>query len=100
MDLDLSVRMTRNEAIIFTELDDTVVTTDVEEGRYYELDPVGGEDLGAAGERTERGRSCEAVVQAYKVPAESCREDPRAFLEELDRSGAVRRMGEVKETNT
>ena len=28
MDLDLSVWVTRNEAIIFTELDDTVVTMD------------------------------------------------------------------------
>ena len=41
MDLDLSVRVTRNEAIIFTEPDDTVMTMDVEDGRYYELDPMG-----------------------------------------------------------
>ena len=33
MDIDLSARVARKEAIIFTELDDTAAIMDVEEGR-------------------------------------------------------------------
>ena len=35
-----SSRVARSDANIFTELDDTVVMMDVDEGRYYGLAPV------------------------------------------------------------
>ena len=37
----LTSQVSRNEAIVFTDLDDTIVMMDVDEGQYYELDPVG-----------------------------------------------------------
>ena len=97
MDTDLSARVARNESIVFTELDDTVVMMDVEEGRYYELDPVGS-SVWALLERAQSvAEVCEALGRQYEVAPERCREDVRGFLEELERLGVVRRMDEIKE---
>lgn len=95
MEFELSARVVRSEAIVFTELDDTVVMMHVEEGRYYELDPVGASIWALL----ERARSvdevCEAMGRRYDVAPETCRADVREFLGELGRLGAVRRMGEA-----
>lgn len=96
----MSTRLARNEAIIFTELDDTVVMMDAEEGRYYELDPVGA-SIWALLERDKSvAEVCEALEKQYEVVPETCREDVLAFVEELDRLGVVQRISEVKETGT
>lgn len=84
-----SSRVARGEAIIFTELDDTVVMMDVEEGRYYELDPVGARvwDLIESGPRI--AEVCEALVAEYDVSPETCRDDVAAFLGRLNHLGVV-----------
>ena len=71
---------------------------DVEEGRYYELDPVGARIWALLESAQSVAEVCEALVQAYDVSLETCHEDVRAFLEELDSLGVVRRMSEMKET--
>ena len=102
MSIELSARVTRNEAIVFTELDDTIVMMDVEEGRYYELDAVGARvwTLLESGPRV--GEVCDALVGEYEVAPGTCREDVLGFLEELNDLGVVRVRpeDETKEART
>ena len=80
----------RNEAIVFTELDDAIVMMDVEEGSYYELDPVGTR-IWVLLERGPRvAELCETLQREYDVDARTCRDDVRAFLEEMSGLGIVR----------
>lgn len=85
-----SSRVARSEAILFTELGDTVVMMDTREGRYYELDAVGARiwALIEAGPRV--AELCEAVAAEYDVDRDTCRDDVLAFLGELRDLGAIR----------
>ena len=100
MAIDPSEQLRRNEAIIFTELDDTVVMMDVEEGCYYELDPVGANIWALLESPASMAEVCEALERQYEVAPETCREDVRAFVDELSRLGVVRRVVEAQETRT
>lgn len=85
-----SSRVVRSEAIIFTELDDTVVMMDVEQGRYYELDPVGARVWALVESSPRIAEVCEALVAEYEVAPDTCEGDVRAFLDELHRRAVVR----------
>lgn len=98
MEIDLSTRLARSEAIVFTELDDTVVMMDVEEGRYYELDPVGASVWALLERAPSLAEVCDALERQYEVAPETCREDVLAFVGELGRLGVVRTLGETNET--
>ena len=58
----LTSQVSRNEAIVFTDLDDTIVMMDVDEGQYYELDPVGARIWGLL----ETGRSAADLCDALE----------------------------------
>lgn len=100
MSMSLSTRVARNDAIIFTELDDTVVMMDAEEGRYYELDPVGASVWELLDHEKSVAEVCEALEKQYDVAPVTCREDVLAFVEELERLGVVQQISEVNETGT
>ena len=90
MAVEMSDVVERNEAMLFTDLDDTVVMMDVDEGRYYELDPIGARIWALL----ETGRPvtdlCDALVASYDVEPEVCRRDVLAFLNEIEDMGIVR----------
>lgn len=81
MAVTLSSLVTRNEAIVFTDLDDIIVMMDVEEGWYYELDPT----AARIWTLLETGRSaaeiCEALEAEFDVDSETCRHDTLEFLQ-------------------
>ncbi|MCY4598785.1 MAG: PqqD family protein [Acidobacteria bacterium] len=95
-----SSRITRSEAIIFSELDDAVVMMDAEAGSYYELDPVGSRIWALAQSRPRVADVCAALVAEYEVAPDTCADEVRAFLEELRRREVVRVLSEngVNET--
>ena len=85
-----SSRVIRSEAIIAAEIDESVVMMDVEEGRYYELNPVGAR-VWALAERGPRiAEVCEALVAEYAVAPGTCHDATLAFVGELSRLGVVR----------
>ena len=88
--IEPSSRVVRSEAIDFTELDDTVVMMDVDEGRYYELDPVGARVWALIESGPRVGEVCDALAAEYEVGPETCREETGAFLSELSRLAVVR----------
>ena len=85
-----SSRVVRSEAIVFTVLDDTVLMMDVEEGRYYALDPVGTRVWGLVESRPRVGAVYEVLATEYEVPPERCRDEVRGFMDRLLRLGVLR----------
>ena len=96
-------QVSRNEAIVFTDLDDTIVMMDVDEGQYYELDPVGARIWGLL----ETGRSaadlCDTLAAEFDVdprhlpprhpgvPASGQRHADRPRAARRDAAGLTRR---------
>ena len=82
---DVTVALTslvsRNDAIVFTDLDDTIVMMDVDEGQYYELDQIGARIWTLL----ETGRSaadlCDALSAEFDVDPDTCRRDTLEFLQ-------------------
>ena len=88
-----SSRVVRSEAILFTELDDTVVMMDTRKGRYYELDAVGARIWALIEPGPRVAELCEAVAAEYDVDRDTCRADVVAFLDELGGLGAIEVRG-------
>ena len=88
--IQLSSRVARSEAIEFTRIEDTVIMMDVDEARYYELDPVGTRiwTLIESGPRV--AEMCEALAAEYEVAPAVCGEDVSAFLDRLLRLAVIR----------
>ena len=66
--------------VALTDLDDTIVMMDVDEGQYYELDPVGARIWGLL----ETGRSadiCDTLAAEFAVDPDTCRRDTLEFLQ-------------------
>ena len=76
----LSCFVKRNESIVFTELDDTIVMMDVDEGQYFELDPV----AARIWEIVENGATardiCDVLASEYEVAADVCERETLEFL--------------------
>ena len=81
MTIDLSSVATRNEAIVFTDLDDTIVMMDVDEGQYYELDPIGARIWALIEAPRPVDEICDALAGEYDVDPDTCRQDTLEFLE-------------------
>ena len=89
MAVEISDVVERNETILFTDLDDTVVMMDVDEGRYHELDPVGATIRTLLETTRPVAGLCEALVAAYDVEPEVCRRDVLEFPNEIEDMGIV-----------
>ena len=87
--MDLSTNLTRSEKIVFTHLDDTIVMMDVEEGHYYELDPIATRIWELIEEGSTVGAICDALVDQYEVDPQECRQDTLEFLERAAERGLV-----------
>ena len=81
MTIDLSSVATRNEAIVFTDLDDTIVMMDVDEGQYYELDPIGARIWTLIEAPRPVAEICDALAGEFDVDPDTCRQDTLEFLE-------------------
>lgn len=97
-----SSRVVRSDAIIFTEFDDAVVMMDVDEGRYYGLDPVGAKIWTLIESGPSVAEVCETLVATYEVAPGTCRDEVRAFMDELHRLGVIRILqgDDAKETHS
>ncbi len=80
MSLSPDTVLRRNPALVFTELDDTLLMLDPERGCYHELDPV----AARIWTLLERGPSVaelrETLLSKYDVAPDQCERDLAAFL--------------------
>ncbi len=89
MNLNLESVAVRNTAVIFTDLDDTVVMMDVDNGMYYELDPVATRIWRLLETARPVADLCDTLVQEFEVTPDACRRDVEAFLEEAKELGII-----------
>ena len=82
MAVALDSRVSRNEAIVFTDLDDTIVMMDVDEGQYYELDPIGARVWNLLETSRPAADLCDVLAAEFDVDSDTCRHDILEFLEE------------------
>ena len=80
----------RNEAIVFTEIDGAVVMMDVDEGRYFELDEIGGRIWALIESGASVATICEALLTEYEVAADVCQRDVLEFVAEARDLGVIR----------
>ena len=73
--------VSRNEAIVFTDLDDTIVMMDVDEGKYYELDPIGVRIWTLLETSRTAADICDALAAQFDVDPDTCRSDTLEFLQ-------------------
>lgn len=73
--------VSRNEAIVFTDLDDTIVMMDVDEGQYYELDQVGARIWTLLETGRPAADLCDALAAEFDVDPDTCRRDTLEFLQ-------------------
>ena len=73
--------VSRNEAIVFTDLDDTIVMMDVDEGKYYELDPIGVRIWTLLETSRTAADICDALAAQFDVDPDTCRNDTLEFLQ-------------------
>lgn len=83
----------RNEAIIFTEIDDIIVMMDVDEGVYYELDEIGARIWAAIESGASVAAICEALRAEYEVAPDVCQRDVLSFVTDAHRCGVIRVSG-------
>ena len=81
MTIDLSSVATRNEAIVYTDLDDSIVMMDVDEGQYYELDLIGARIWDLIEAPRPVAEICDALADEYDVDPDTCRDDTLEFLQ-------------------
>ena len=74
-------RVSRNEAIVFTDLDDTIVMMDIDEGQYYELDPVGARIWSLLETDRSAADLCDALAAEFDVDPDTCHRDTLEFLQ-------------------
>ena len=85
-----SSRVAHSEAVVSTELDGSVVMMDMEEGRYYQLDPVGTRVWALIEPGQQVAQVCEALAAEYEVAPAVCGGDVSAFLDRLLRLAVIR----------
>lgn len=87
--LGLSSVVTRNDAIVFTDLDDTIVMMDVDEGQYYELDPVAARIWNMIENDQTAENICVALAAEFEVDATTCEQDTLEFLQAVSEQGII-----------
>ena len=90
MTIGLSSIAARNEAIVFTDLDDTIVMMNVDEGQYYELDPIAAKIWTLIEAPRAVDDICNALAGEYDVDPDTCRQDTLEFLQTASENGIVR----------
>ena len=80
----------RNDEMLFTEIDDSIVMMDVDKGLYYELDAVGVRVWMLIETGRPVAEVCDALIAEYDVEPDVCRRDVLAFIEKIAGLGIVR----------
>ena len=86
----LATVVERNDEMLYTEVDDSIVMMDVGNGQYCELDSVGARVWALIETGRPVAEVCDALVAEYDVEPDVCRCDVLAFIEEIAGLGIVR----------
>lgn len=88
--LNLSSVITRNDAIVYTDLDDTIVMMDVDEGQYYELDPIAARVWGIIENSQTVEAVCKTLAEEFDVDPSTCQQETLEFLQAANEQSIVK----------
>ena len=91
--VSLDAVVSRNAAIIWTDLDDAVVMMDADKGLYYELDEIGARIWSLIETARPAAQVCDELLEEYDVTSEACRRDVLGFLARAGELGIVELRG-------
>ncbi len=80
----------RSEGVLFTDLDGIVVTMNVDDGEYHELDPIGSRIWHLIERPVSAGEICRRLVDEYDIGSEACLADVIGFLNEIGEMRLIR----------
>ena len=79
----------RNSKTISGRLHDELVMMDIEQGKYFSLNPVATRIWDLLGESMAADDLCRLLVEEYEVESEQCRIEVEEHLSEMVRLGLV-----------
>ena len=84
MTISLSTLIERNATILTTDLDDAIVMMDVDQGAYYELDPIGARIWRLLETPGSVAEICIALTTEFGVDHQTCQQDVLNFIQSLN----------------
>ena len=87
--------VSRNEAVLFSDMPDGVALMDIDSGNYYHYDPVGGQIWSLLDGNSDVASICRTLQGDYDVDPQTCERETIAFLRELHSLGLVAVAGPV-----
>ena len=79
----------RNNKTISGRLHDEMVMMDIEQGKYFSLNPVATRIWDLLEDPLTEGQLCGFLVEEYEVEAEQCREEVEELLAQMVKLGLV-----------
>jgi Coenzyme PQQ synthesis protein D (PqqD) len=87
--------VTRNGAVVETEIDGEVVALNIETGNCYGLNPVGSRVWNLMSAPIRISDICARLITEYQVQAQTCEEQVMVLLEQLRAEGLIARLSET-----
>ena len=82
--------LSRNQHVVTTEVDGELMMMSVEEGFYYNLDPIASEIWNLLEVDRNAGQICDQMMKRYDVDRNQCLNDITAFLTEMIEEKLIR----------
>jgi hypothetical protein len=87
--ITLDTRIAKRADITAADLDGEIGMMDIENGRYYALDPIGSDIWRLLTAAATARDICDRLVTEYDVDRETCQTQVLEFLNELSRKGLL-----------
>lgn len=86
---DHTTKYIRNSKTISGRLHDELVMMDLEQGKYFSLNPVATRIWDLLEKPHDEADLCNTLIGEYEVNFEQCRKEVREVLDEMERLGIV-----------
>jgi len=90
--LSRSAILQRNEAVLFSAVDDGTALMDIESGQYFYFDDVGARVWDLVDGARDVASICAALCTEFDVSAVQCERDTIGFLQKLSELGHVQAL--------
>jgi hypothetical protein len=90
---DGTTRYVRNSKTISGRLHDELVMMDIDQGKYFSLNPVATRIWDLLLKSSEIKEVCSLLMDEYEIDAERCQTEVSELLEEMVKLGVVFRQG-------
>lgn len=87
--IDDSALVVQAVGLVAVDMDGETVMMQIENGKYYSLDPIGGRIWELLASPTHIDRLVEILTSEYEVEREQCKEDTLEFINYLYQEGLI-----------